>query len=288
MAITVTTDKLRAAGLPAEAVALFIELARLSEKAPKPGRDGRGIAASDFDAATGVLTLELTDGSRVSTADLRGRDLSAEYAALLAEVVAARGAHASLASRQAAVERIASVNAGGVIPGRYYDNAFAAAQTANAAGAANRVELAPFFLSRQLTVDRIGVSVATGVPAALGRCCVYASGADGWPGDLIWEGGGDLDLSAVAFVEHVLAAPITLAASTVYWLGHRHSSTATLRGVAVGSALSLGPVSSASNQYASVIRRTLAFATALPATWGFAEADLVGNVSPPAIRMRAV
>ena len=287
--MAVTYDQLRAAGLSTELAAMVIELARLAHKEPRAGKDGKGIAASAFDETTGLLTLTLTDGTVVVTADLRGRDLSSEVAALMAEIAAARGSHATLAARHQTIEAMASPNVGGVIPGRYYDNAFTATASSNAVGGNNRVEMAPFMTARPLSVDRIGVSVATGVAGALGRCFIYDTGADGWPDQLLWEAADDLDQSAAAFVEHVLTAPITLMPGMIYWLGHRHSvGASTLRGVPIGSAMSLGPVSAASNQYASMLRRTITFATPLPAQWAFTEADLVGNSAPPSIRMRAV
>lgn len=283
MAVTVTYDQLLAAGLSTEIAAMVIELARLARKEP---RAGRGIASSAFDETTGQLTLTLTDGTVVVTADLRGRDLSPEMAALRTDMVAAQ---AGLVARLRVSEAMASPNVGGVISGRYYDNAFTASPSSNAAGGNNRVEMAPFLTARPLSVDRIGVSVATGVAGALGRCFIYDTGADGWPDQLLWEAADDLDQSAAAFVEHVLTAPIALVPGMIYWLGHRHSvGASTLRGVPIGSAMSLGPVSAASNQYASMLRRTITFATPLPARWGFVEADLAGNAPPPSIRMRAV
>lgn len=286
MTVTVTYDQLRAAGLSTDLAAMVIELARLAHKEP---RAGRGIASSVFDEATGQLTLTLTDGTVVVTADLRGRDLSPEVAALMAEIAAARGSHATLAARQGVFEMMSAPNFGGIIPGRYYDNSFMATTSANAAGGNNRAEMAPFVCSRRLLVDRIGVSVATGVAGALGRCFMYGSGDDGWPDHLLWEASGDLDQSAAAFVEHILPEPFEFLPGVIYWLGHRHAvTTATLRGVALSSALSLGPLTANSNQYASLLRRTITFATPLPARWAFAEADLAGNAPPPSIRMRAV
>lgn len=289
MAVTVTVDRLRAAGLSIELAVLVVELARLAHKEPRSGKDGRGISDSAFDAVTGQLTLTLSDGSTVVTSDLRGRDLSGEVAALLVEIAAARGSHATLSERQHVFETIASANAGGVIPGRYYDNAFMATTSTNAAGGNNRVEMAPFVASRRLLIDRIGVSIVTGVADATGRCFIYGTGPDGWPDELLWEASGNLDQSASGFAEHTLPEPLEFLPGVMYWLGHRHAvNAATLRGVALSSCLSLGPINSASNLYASQLRRVITFATPLPANWGFAEGDLTGNAPPPAIRMRAI
>lgn len=79
-------------------------------------------------------------------------------------------------------------NAGGIIPGRYYDNAAASVGNSNYNSAADRVDLAPFVTSRPLRVDEIGLAVATAGSAAYGRAFVYQAGADGWPADLLFEG----------------------------------------------------------------------------------------------------
>ena len=187
------------------------------------------------------------------------------------------------------VSTFAAPNAGGIVPGRYYDNATTSVTNSNYTSAVDRVDMTPFITSRPLRADQIGFAVATAGSAAYGRAFVYGCGADGWPSDLIFEGDNDLDLNSVNFRGHTLASPITFEANRVYWVGWRFGAATTyavLRGLNISSAPNLGLLASSSSNYFSVLRRTIPFATRLPATWGFVESDIAASV-PPSIRMRA-
>lgn len=189
-----------------------------------------------------------------------------------------------------AVSAFASTNVGGVVPGRYYDNATTSAPNSTYTSAVDRVDMTPFITSRPLRVDQIGFAVATAGSAAYGRAFVYGCGNDGWPSDLLFEGDNDLDLNSVNFRGHTLASPITFEANRVYWVGWRFGAATTyavLRGLNISSAPNLGLAGASNNTYCSVLRRTIPFATRMPATWGFVESDIVANIVPPSIRMRA-
>ena len=204
-------------------------------------------------------------------------------ATLQSEIAEAR-AHLS------AVSAFAAPNAGGIVPGRYYDNATTSVTNSNYTSAVNRVDMTPFITSRPLRVDQIGFAVVTAGSAAYGRAFVYETGADGWPSDLIFEGDDDLDLNSLNFRGHTLASPITFEANKVYWVGWRFGAATTyaaLRGLNISSAPNLGLAASNSNSYLSVLRRTIPFTTRMPATWGFVESDMAASVAP-SIRMRAV
>jgi hypothetical protein len=211
--------------------------------------------------------------------------LSAAILALATELAAARGDRSNLGLRLATISNFASPNAGGVIVGQYYDNAFQGTASSTLAGAANRIDMAPFYTSQRLRIDQLGVSVSTAVASSLVRCFIYASGESGWPDELLYEGDSDLSGAATGYVSHSL--DFTFDAGRQYWLGVRHSSTATLRSINVGSAVNLGVASNNAANYFTILRRTLAFATALPANWNFVTADRVANVTPYSIRMRA-
>ena len=188
-----------------------------------------------------------------------------------------------------AVSAFAAPNAGGIVPGRYYDNATTSVANSNYTSAVDRVDMTPFITSRPLRVDQLGFAVATAGSAAYGRAFVYECGADGWPSDLIFEGTDDMDLNSANFRGHTLASPITFEANRVYWVGWRFGAATTyavMRGLNISSAPNLGLAASSSNNYLSVLRRTIPFATRLPATWGFVESELTASV-PPSIRMRA-
>lgn len=205
--------------------------------------------------------------------------------ALESEIIAARGDRSELGLRISNLSNFASPNAGGVIVGQYYDNAFQGTASSTLAGAANRVDMAPFFTSQRLRIDQLGAAVSTAVASSLVRFFIYESGPEGWPDALVYEGDTDLSAATTGYKFHEL--DFTFDAGRQYWLGVRHSSTATLRSINAGSAVNLGVNGSAGTNYFRALRRTLTFATPLPATWGFLNADRVANVTPYSIRMRA-
>jgi len=204
---------------------------------------------------------------------------------LLAEVVTARGSRGNLNNRITTISNFASPNGGGIVSGQYYDNSFHGAASGALAGVAGRLDMAPFYTSHPMRISELGVSVSTAAAGALVRCFIYASGDDGWPSALLYEGDTDLSASTIAFVAHSL--DFTFDSGRTYWVGVRHSSTAALRTVVASSAANLGLATAAGNTYFTVLRRTLAFATPLPQNWGFLLADRVANITPPSIRMRA-
>ena len=266
---------------------------------------GDGWTGAYYDSAEGRLVFESEDGLGFATGDLRvgagstgphNHEIS-DVAGLQAALVTATDTLNTLQteiaearSQLAAVATFASPNAGGIVPGRYYDNATTSVVNSNYTSAADRVGMTPFITSRPLRVDQIGFAVATAGSAAYGRAFVYETGADGWPSNLLFEGNDDLDLNSLNFRGHTLASPITFEANRVYWVGWRFGAATTyaaLRGLNISSAPNLGLPASSSNNYLSVLRRTIPFATRLPATWGFVESDMAASVAP-SIRMRAV
>jgi hypothetical protein len=207
---------------------------------------------------------------------------------LAAEIAEARGDRSALALRLGTMSNFASPNAGGIVVGQYYDNAFQGTNSSTLAGGVNRVELAPWYTSQRMRVDRIGVAVSTAAAGVLGRCFVYGSGPDGWPDQLLWEapsGPGELDMSVTGVVEH--AVDMTFDAGRQYWLGLRRSGAAAVRAVNTGSAVNLGLSGANGTTYFTILRRTLDYFTPLPTTWGFSPADLAAGAAPPSIRMRA-
>lgn len=170
------------------------------------------------------------------------------------------------------------------LAGRFYDPAWYATASTTSAGVANRVELVPFSANRDLVIDRLGIAVSTGVASALAKCAIYGSDAQGWPADLLLEPSGDLDCATTGAKFYTVS--FTFGSNRLYWLVVRHSSTATLRATPLSGAPNLGLQSDNATAYNTVIRRTLAYATALPASWGFSAAELT-SASPTSIRIRA-
>jgi len=220
-------------------------------------------------SAWGGITGTLADQTDLSAA-LDGKADDAEITALT--------------SRISTISNFASPNAGGVVVGQYYDNSFQGSASGTLIGAANRIDLAPYYTSVDLPIDRIGCGVSTAVAASLFKIVIYNSESNGWPSTLAYES-GDLSGATATFAEATLS--FTFLKGTQYWVGVRHSSTCTLRTVAVASAVNLGLTSNNAANYATVLRRTLTYATAATSPWNFTNADRVANITPPSIRFRA-
>ena len=170
--------------------------------------------------------------------------------------------------------------------GAFYDNNHPATAAASGTliGAANRVDMAPFTPQTDLVIDQIGVACSTGVASATVKVFIYTSDARGYPNQLLFES-APLDCATTGYKPATFSYQFD--AGVRYWVGVRHSSTATLRTIAVGSTEALGLAGSNEANYFTVIRRTITYATALPANWGFLAGDLVANIAPYSIRMRA-
>lgn len=165
-----------------------------------------------------------------------------------------RGGATNLNTRLNTISNFASPNAGGVVSGQYYDNSFQGSASGTLAAAANRIDLAPYYTSVSLPIDRIGVAVSTAVAASLAKVVIYSSDASGWPDILLYES-ADLDCSTTGMKEATLS--FTFNSGTQYWVGVHTNSTQTLRTVAVASAVNLGLTSSSAANYATILRRTL-------------------------------
>ncbi|MDX5412761.1 MAG: hypothetical protein LPK02_06915 [Rhodobacterales bacterium] len=207
-----------------------------------------------------------------------------ELVALAAELAAARGDRSALALRLGTISNFASPNAGGVIVGQYYDNAFHGTASSTLAGATNRVDMAPFYTSTPLRINQLGVAVSTGAASTSVKVFIYGSNAEGWPDDLLYETAA-LSSATATYVFETL--DFTFDSGRQYWVGVRHSGTATVRAINVSSACNLGLTSNTASNYATILRRTITFADPLPANWNFLNSDRVANVTPPSIRMRA-
>jgi hypothetical protein len=169
--------------------------------------------------------------------------------------------------------------------GRYFDNSPIGHAGATLAGAANRVDMAPMYVPKAVTVDQIGASVSTLVAASLFRLGVYESDpVTGRPTNRVLVS-GDLSGAAVAFVS--TAVSFQFLPGKKYWIASHHGSTCTLRTIPATACYSLGLPSNTGAGVATAIRRTTAtFASGLPATWTWADSELTAAVTPPSVRFR--
>jgi hypothetical protein len=201
------------------------------------------------------------------------------------EAAAKKSETDALSAKLNVVGGYASGNVAAYIAGQYYDNSLHPATPTALTGAANQCDLTPYSSNIDLAIDRIGCGVSAAVAGALFKIVIYGSNASGWPDAKLYES-GDLSAATAAFAEATLA--FTFTAGTRYWMGIRKSSTAAFRAVPTSSALNLGLLSNNATTYATILRRTLTFATPAPANWAFVNGDRVANITPPSIRFRAV
>jgi len=158
------------------------------------------------------------------------------------------------------------------------------AATGTAAGAAGRFDLFPFLPRADLAIDRMLVNCTTALAGALARISVYSADAQGRPAALLVET-ADLDLSTTGAKAATVA--LSLRQGRTYWLGLRHSSTATLSTWATAATPDINGGSTPVTTARKVLRRTLAFTSAAPASWGFAASE-INAASAPAIWMRVI
>jgi hypothetical protein len=161
--------------------------------------------------------------------------------------------------------------------GHFYTQSINSIALSTIAGAANRIDLAPFIPTKSFTCDQIAINVTTAVASALAKVVVYSSDANGRPDALILET-GTFDLGTTG--AKTVAASQALTAGTLYWVGVRHSSTATLRGIPVAGLPSLGVAAATASAINTMVRRTLTFATAAPSSWVFAAGELASAIAP--------
>lgn len=153
---------------------------------------------------------------------------------------------------------------------------------ATLAGAANRIDIYPFIPDRTFTSDLVFVNVTTLIAAALGKVVVYASDASGNPSTLLAE---TLTLDFGTAGNRSVALAMSWVAGTVYWIGLRHSSTATVSVFPVTSTPLINGGAALVTTARSILRRTLTFATPASASWGFISSE-ISNATATALALR--
>lgn len=138
------------------------------------------------------------------------------------------------------------------------------------AGGAGRIDLFPFTARADTVVTGVAINVTTLVASALAKVVVYDSDANGRPNALVIET-ADMDCGTAGV--RTVAASFTLRQGKTYWFGIRHSSTATLSAWAMTATPDINGGSPVTT-IRKTLRRTLAYATPAPATWGWNSAEI--------------
>lgn len=145
------------------------------------------------------------------------------------------------------------------------------AAAATLAGAANRIDLFPYAAKADFSIDQLLVNCTTAVAAAQGKLLVYGSDANHKADALLYES-GTLDFSTTG--QKTAAPSLAFKKGSVYWFGIRHSSTATLSVWATTSTPDINGGTAISTSARKTLRRTLAFGTAAPGTWGHVSSEI--------------
>jgi hypothetical protein len=151
------------------------------------------------------------------------------------------------------------------------------------AGAAGRIEIFPFVPRANLVVDRMAFNVTVAAAGALGRILLYDADANGRPASLLVET-GDMDCGTTGVKETAVA--LTLTRGRSYWVGVRHSATFTLSAWLAAMSPDINGGTAPNLNARKVLRRTLAFGTAAPASWGFTSAEIMAGALAPAVWLR--
>lgn len=160
----------------------------------------------------------------------------------------------------------------------------AGTSTGTTSGSAGRIDLFPFIPRSDLVVDRLFANCTAAISGALGRLLVYSADALGRPDALLLET-ADIDLSTTG--SKSVPGALALLQGRTYWLGMRHSSTASISTWAANATPDLNGGTAISTSARKVLRRILAWGTAAPANWGFTTAE-VNSSAAPAIWLRIV
>lgn len=243
------------------------------------------VAVEDFAAAARGVPAGGAAGQVLTKSS--AADYAAEWADPSGGGDVTQAAFDALTAYAQTTARLASPNAGPVYSFSYYVNSFSGTTLTTLAGVADRMELAPMFFGRPLTIRELGCSVTTAVAGAQVKVVIYEEAEDGLSGTLVYET-APLDASTTGgtYADLTGIGGLTLDAGKTYWMGLRYSANPTVRAVNLGSCKGFGVTSSGGNSLFTVLRTSIDFATPAPDTLVFSGLR-AGNVPPPAVYMRA-
>lgn len=169
--------------------------------------------------------------------------------------------------------------------GRYYEPQFTSVLNASTyQGVANRIDLSPFFVTEDVSINEVALNTVIGVAATTARILIYDSTEAGWPDRKVVESAALSTATSTTVSTH--AVDFKFKAGELYWLGVHCSGAPTLRGLRDYAVPSLGLLdATASAGTAKTVGRTVTYGSA-PASWAFVEADLNGSATGPVVRFK--
>ena len=172
--------------------------------------------------------------------------------------------------------------------GQWYDNSNQGQSLGSTAGAANRMDLAPYFVGRDFEIDRFAIMVTTANAGSQVKVVIYTSDFEGWPDILIYESIA-LDTSTTGAKEVTVDPPLYMDRGKQYWFGVRHSSNPSIRTITASTSATLGMTNSSSSANFTITRRTVLFADPAPNPYDFPNNSGLGsNQNSPSVRFRVL
>lgn len=227
--------------------------------------DNGVVTLAKMDAAAISSFAAAVHGHGAATTSLPGFMAAADKVAL--DGLAAAGSEAFL--RPVSGDLVLTTNGSG-------------ATTGTLIGAVGRMELFPWLARETITIQSFVVNVTTAVASALGKIVIYAADSNGRPAAKLHET-GTIDLGTTG--NKTIAASLTFTKGVTYWIGFRHSSTATLSTWAPNATPDINGGTTAGTAKRSKLQRTLAFATAAPDPWGFLSSEIT-SAAPTAVWLK--
>lgn len=214
--------------------------------------------------SAGVKYVYLTGIAGLNTVDADGNAFSFGSAPA--------GGAADLTSRLETIGRMA-----GSAP--IYMSTISFAQAVNStapttlAGAANRLELTPLIVGKEITVAKLGVFVTAGVAGSSVRLLVYDSDTNGRPKNRLYE--QSVATAASNTIVQTPGSGLVLKPGVVYWVGIWFSSAPTLRAIPAGGSRQIG-FNAFGTAFINCLRRDIAYNVVLnaPNPWVFTTNDL--------------
>lgn len=168
-------------------------------------------------------------------------------------------------------------------PARYIANTEMGAALTALTGVADRLELSPWICPYDMSVDRLGALVSTGVAATNIKLLIYSADVNGRPLNKLLET-ANIASTSTAFAPSA-ALSIKLNKGQLYWVGVRHSGIAQLNAIPLAAASALDWGTTPTSAPNTLIRRSLTFAFAAPSPFVWVATEAVA-ATPAAVFFR--
>jgi hypothetical protein len=149
------------------------------------------------------------------------------------------------------------------------------------ASVADVAHLVPIVASAACTIDEIQVNVSGAVASAEGKIGLFRSDANGRPSTLIEECAAAVSFATGGVKNATLSAPVAIAKGEIVWVSIRHSHAGvTLSAAQIYATMTIdhGTAVTTLNKF---IRKTgVTYASAMPSSWSYSDADLTTGVGP--------